>query len=337
MDKEYFISELTNVLVECRIDSLWKMISLKTKNLFPSIYDEGASGDFDNKGAIFVPGGLISSKKKKILFKDEKEFHDLIIKAMKFDNATLIYHDGIVMGQRLDSSFFSKLATNFMDDEKIKQESKHVYSRDPPDRFTELDISISYCPKYMVDPSNEFPSFGSRTTLSASIATCFTQTKRYYYFKDNELKDSTTLPFELREIARKALVNDIYNSRFPVKFNEKIIAGPYIVVSHTTRYKEENYTGLIRILGYAEFGEFATISLESESKDLIEKLKIEPKKEDYFASYKNENILGILRIYPKTTPGKRLEANIRTELLAPKDFNLDIEQLNAQARIKYNI
>jgi len=46
-------------IVSIRVDALWKMLSQKKDGLFPEPYEEGATGKLDNKGAIFIPGGLI--------------------------------------------------------------------------------------------------------------------------------------------------------------------------------------------------------------------------------------------------------------------------------------
>jgi hypothetical protein len=46
-------------IITMRIDTLWKMIGLRRQNLLPDVDDESATGKFDNKGAIFVRGGLV--------------------------------------------------------------------------------------------------------------------------------------------------------------------------------------------------------------------------------------------------------------------------------------
>ena len=38
--------------------------------LFPKLYEEGATGKLDNKGAIFIPGGLIYKDVDKMPRKD---------------------------------------------------------------------------------------------------------------------------------------------------------------------------------------------------------------------------------------------------------------------------
>ena len=57
--KKIIENELMKEIVSIRVDALWKMLSQKKDGLFPEPYEEGATGKFDNKGAIFIPGGLI--------------------------------------------------------------------------------------------------------------------------------------------------------------------------------------------------------------------------------------------------------------------------------------
>ena len=52
-------NELIREIVAIRLDTLWKMIGQHDVGFLPASYDEGATGKFDNKGAIFIPGGLI--------------------------------------------------------------------------------------------------------------------------------------------------------------------------------------------------------------------------------------------------------------------------------------
>lgn len=57
--KSIIENELMKEIISIRIDTLWKMIVQKMENRLPEINEEGATGKFDNKGAIFIPGGLV--------------------------------------------------------------------------------------------------------------------------------------------------------------------------------------------------------------------------------------------------------------------------------------
>jgi hypothetical protein len=60
IDKNSLVeNELMKEIISIRIDTLWKMIAQKMANQLPEIDEEGATGKFDNKGAIFIPGGLV--------------------------------------------------------------------------------------------------------------------------------------------------------------------------------------------------------------------------------------------------------------------------------------
>ena len=96
--KEVIGSELMKEIISIRMDTLWKMLRLKKEGRLPLIDEEGATGRFDNKGAIFVPGGLIYEDidEKPIHYEsfktiNRKEFRKKIRFAMQHDNATLLY------------------------------------------------------------------------------------------------------------------------------------------------------------------------------------------------------------------------------------------------------
>ena len=62
----------------------------------PDINEEGATGKLDNKGAIFIPGGLIYQDvdEKQISYEpfgklNEAGFREKIRASMRYDNATL--------------------------------------------------------------------------------------------------------------------------------------------------------------------------------------------------------------------------------------------------------
>ncbi|MFZ0133887.1 MAG: hypothetical protein WAK95_15210, partial [Desulfobacterales bacterium] len=52
-------NELIRVVISIRTDTLWKMLGQKKDRILPEINEEGATGKYDNKGANFIPGGLI--------------------------------------------------------------------------------------------------------------------------------------------------------------------------------------------------------------------------------------------------------------------------------------
>jgi hypothetical protein len=115
---------------------------------------------------------------------------------------------------------------------------------------------------------------------------------------------------------------------------------PYVVVCHNTRYSNEILTGITRILGTGKFGEFATFTFEEASKTLLQETK--SKKEQFaqneiFAEYRGTKVVGVLRIYFSTTPGKR-SPRTTTKLVTPvKDLNLDLKEIERKARKRYHI
>jgi hypothetical protein len=112
-----------------------------------------------------------------------------------------------------------------------------------------------------------------------------------------------------------------------------------VVVCHDTRYKQNSLTGLTRLLGIGKFGEFATFSLEAIDKAMLGELK--RKKQgftdaDIFASHAGMRVLGILRVYAPTNPGKRSQRYTLHVLSPQKDLGLDLEQIEHAARVRYH-
>ena len=113
-----------------------------------------------------------------------------------------------------------------------------------------------------------------------------------------------------------------------------------MIVCHDTRYKENSYTGLTRILGIGKFGEFATLTLEEVGKQLMDELrrrKQEFKSEDRCAEYAGSSFVLILRIYAPTNQGKRSRKH-KLRLISPrKDMGLDTDQIEKKVRKRYQI
>jgi hypothetical protein len=105
---------LIKELIAIRTDTLWRMLGLLKKNQLPDINEEGATGKLDNKGAIFIPGGLIYQDvdDNEIEYRsqelNETRFRKKIRESLKFDNATLLFPDGVVSSVNLDTGFFTR-------------------------------------------------------------------------------------------------------------------------------------------------------------------------------------------------------------------------------------
>ena len=102
-------------------------------------------------------------------------------------------------------------------------------------------------------------------------------------------------------------------------------------------------------MGIGKFGEFATFILEEVTNDLLKELKTK-KSEDHtevkkkgfdpkavIAKHKKVKVVGVLRIYAPTTPGKR-SPKMRTRLIHPeKDLGLDIKEISREARDRHGL
>jgi len=95
--KSIIDNERIREILSIRLDTLWKMLGQNEAGFLPDKNDEGATGKFDNKGAIFAPGGLVYQDvvERSIRYEphgqiDGKSFREMIRYAMRFDNASLL-------------------------------------------------------------------------------------------------------------------------------------------------------------------------------------------------------------------------------------------------------
>jgi hypothetical protein len=332
--KKIIENELIKELISIRVDTLWKMLSQIEAGFFPGPYEEGATGKFDNKGAIFIPGGLIYQDVDEMPISYQSHgrmtadvFRKKLRKAMQNDNATLLFPDGIATGVNLDGGFFSKAARLLYTFKKASFRRKRKIGPHKHLKIISDDIIRSHCPTYMPHP------YGARTRISTCASVGLIDPPLFFSYCE-------TL-FNLSHDQAERFAQGLDKAQDPVKAdNATILYPPYIVVCHDTRYKDNSLTGLTRILGIGKFGEFATFTLEQANKSLFGELKRKKQdfaSEDIFATYENIEVLGILRIYSPTNPGKRL-LRYSLHIVSPeKDLDLNINRLKKEAQKRYHL
>jgi hypothetical protein len=300
----------------------------------PESNEEGATGKYDNKGAIFIPGGLIYQDvdEKPIHYQrygkiEAPEFKNRIRAAMQYDNATLLYEDGIATGINLDSGFFSRAARRIYTYKKAAFRRTKTIGKDIPLEISSDDIIRSHCPTYMNPP------YGARTRISTCISVGLIDSPLFFAYCKTELNFTVSQARKFSAMLDKTkdpVVSESGTELYP----------PYIIVCHDTRYKDASYTGLTRILGIGKFGEFASFSLEEISKPLIAELNRKNQNircEDIFAEYHNTKIAGILRVYAPTNPGKRLRKYDLYIISPAKDLDLNVARIARESRRHYHI
>jgi hypothetical protein len=335
LDKKAIVDNaLMKEIISIRIDTLWKMIELKTKNRLPEIDEEGATGKFDNKGAIFIPGGLVyrDVDEQKVRYETFKkirgrQFRDRIRSTMRFDNATLLYPDGLAPSINLDSGFFSRCARQILTFKRAAYRRKKSISRKIANEVRSDDIIRSNCPPYIKSP------YGARTRISTCVSIGLIDPPMFFSYCKAQ--------FNLSDNQANRFAQNLNQAVAPaVTRNGEILYPPYVIVCHDTRYKENNYTGLTRILGIGKFGEFATLTIEETNKSLTDELKRkkqEFKSEDFCADYAGSSFALILRIYSPTNLGKR-SLNHKLRVISPrKDLGLDTDKIEKEARKRYHI
>jgi len=327
-------SELLREILHIRVDALAKMLELREKDRLPRICEEGATGDFDNKGAIFVPGGLVledSDRRpiRKIRYDhvSRTAFREVVRECMRQDNATLLFQDGYLPGVNLDNGFFAEKSSQILGTKWAAGRRPRTLERRPPTSIRSDDICRSLCPEAMPAP------YGSRTKLSSCLAVCLMEPRLYYIECTNE--------YALRGVAARRVWERIRSTRRAIRGNRGTrLAPPYIVVCHQTRYRKNALGGITRILGIGEFGEFATVTLEVVTTDFAEELrekKIAWGEAEVVAVAGDRPILGVIRVYPPTTPGARSRGSQIMLLSCPKDLGFNPKHVLRAARQRYRL
>jgi len=332
--KEIVGSVLFKELIAIRTDTLWRMLFHLQQGKLPGVYEEGATGKLDNKGAIFIPGGLIhqdvddrrvSYEKTKSL--DETVFRKKIRESMQFDNATLLFPDGMANGVNLDSGFFARAARRIYTFKTAAFKRKRKIGPKIPSDIDSNDIVRSHCPTYLEPP------YGSRTRISTCVSIGLTDPHMYFAYCKTEFCVSS----RLLEAYSRRLDRALHHALLP---DGTSLYPPFVIVCHDTRYKENSLTGLIRILGFGKFGEFSTFTFELLDNKLlgeIKRKKLELDKDHIFAEHDGNSVVGVLRTYSPTNPGKRLQ-KYQMDLVSPgRELRLDLDQIADRARDRYTV
>ncbi|BBO78208.1 hypothetical protein DSCW_56250 [Desulfosarcina widdelii] len=332
--KEIISTILFKELIAIRTDSLWRMLFCLQQGQLPEKLEEGATGKLDNKGAIFIPGGLIYQDvdEREITYRplasfDETRFREKIRESLQFDNATLLFPDGVVNSVNLDSGFFARAARRIYTFKTAAFKRKRKIGLKIPIDIDSNDIVRSHCPTYMDPP------YGSRTRISTCVSIGLTDPHMYFAYCKTEFNLSRR---RLKLYAERLDTAQEHSS----VVDGTVLYPPFVIVCHDTRYKDNSLTGLIRILGIGRFGEFSTFTFERVNNKLL--VEIKRKKTDFttdhiFAAHDGNEVVGVLRTYCATNPGKRSQ-KYHMDLISPiKDLGLDLARIEAEAKARYGV
>lgn len=332
--KELLGNELMREIVTIRIDAMWNMLALRKSGRLPPVDAEKATGDLDDKGGLFLPGGLViqdweGNPVAPQRFKDRTSpsLHQAVRHAMRFDGAHLIYAEGIAPAVKLGNTAFARMAASILENRREALRRRGIGDR-RPDRIHSADICKSYCP-----PSIQ-PPYGSRTSLSSDISACLTEPRMYF----RQCQDY----YSLRGNEGDRLWEGIKAARQPLIGDDgAVLAPPFIVTCHSTRYREANLTGLTRISGFGKFGEFATLTLEQVSAEVLHEVesgRVQFTADELVADWEGTQVVVIMRVYPQTNPGARLLKGVSTMLVSPeRDLGLDVGRIGVEARKRYGL
>jgi hypothetical protein len=315
-----------------RVDSLGKLLELHERGQFPKVYEEGATGEFDNKGALFVPGGLVFEDSDRQPVRREKyashagsSFRKLVRNCMQNDNATLLFADGFQAGVNLDNGFFAEMSSQILATRMAVRQRPRALERRPPKRIISNAVCRSQCPESVPPP------YGARTKVSSCVAVCLVEPRLYHIQCRNA--------YALAGLANRRAWERIRSSSRPIVGNNgKVLVPPYVVVCHQTRYMANTLGGITRILGIGAFGEFATITLDIATAELENELRekhVTWSDSEVFAVCDGKPVLGVIRTYPPTAPGARSRGS-HVMLISPrKDLGLNTDRILRDARQRY--
>lgn len=332
--KELLANELMKEILRIRLDTLWNMLALKVSGRFPPIDAEKATGDFDDKGALFIPGGLVfhdweeSPIRKRPYPATVDGFRRALRTAMQYDGAHLLYADGMATRIKLGNTAFAKISAGLLETKREALRRRTGLGDRPPTKLSSEAITRSYCPTWIPAP------YGARTSLSSDLSVCASEPRMF--FRECESY------FSLRGAEADQLWSGIKSSSQPiVGKGGELLAQPHVVTCHNTRYRDEIYTGITRISGFGRFGEFAMVTLEDATSELLNELGGERTSfapDELVADYSGHQVVAVLRLYPRTNPGARLKKGVQTTLISPeKDLEIDVEPIAVEARKRYNL
>ncbi|MBD3164790.1 hypothetical protein GF323_06335 [Candidatus Woesearchaeota archaeon] len=335
---------LMRLLIGIKYDTFWKMVSSRTSEI-PSVGDEGATGKLDNKGAIFLPY-MVSwdsgGREINLIGWDtlsENEFCYKVTKSLERDGATMLSPKGIAPNYELGTESIVNMARHILKNNRAehKKNNRVIKIRNP---VITLDDIVKTCTPNYVNKQNQIKNHelngglpNGRTNVSSGLAVLRCYPASYLV--------------ELEDKHPKYHSNLTELDFSPIKSNKgRILARPYIIVCHTTRFRKSatNYGSIIRVLGYSSMS-FLTFSLESTATSLSAELTRKRKgfrKDDFFGGYRNLQgkeiyAVGVLRFYESNKWGN-FPKIVRTMLVSPtKDLNLNLIKITKEACERYDV
>jgi len=324
-------NELFRILFETQIDSLYRIYMMAKGGYSPDIHSEDAKGEL-NKGSFFIPGGfipstLINHEENQERFFVKSGFRKLIFESMQKDGATLVYPRKIINHFSIPSTYWD-IAKTILNLAQVRGRKRRKIKESVFQNYSKYDVTRSNVPSY-IDKGD----YGTRLVISACTAMTLIDPHRYLILSEKFLN----LDYKRREELEKNIIlsqEKIYDSK------GELLIPPYIFNAGVTRHHERNITAPIIIMGYGEFGEFATFSLEKITKDLLVACEITESDDFVLSNYDEKQVGGVFRMYPPTSFGKRRRTSIKTHLISPANIgmhNEDLERITYEAMERYHL
>ncbi|MFT4326816.1 MAG: hypothetical protein ACMXYK_04910 [Candidatus Woesearchaeota archaeon] len=337
-------SEIFRILLETKLDTAIKFTAPEINITMPGLTSEGATGDLDDKGSIFLPSGYVYFDKKGKRVEPERinpltkqTFRDSIYNILKHEEgATLISKEGIAKGVSLPDKLIS--IAILMEEVKRSVLRRNKMRTESLEGFNSDHFCRTYSPHY-VHPTKERdwkkglrPHYGERTSISATLGSAMGRPGIFntLYTYENNLRPHEKEEFRYKLIqAQETVISEDGHMLFP----------PYMFIGHSTRYQKLNAAGIVRILGFRQTGRFATFTIEQRTENQMAELQQEfpeVSESHILAHCDKHDLVGIITMYPKKELGKRrTKEETDRYIINHQTLGIDTEKIKEEAIKRY--
>lgn len=334
--KELLSSVVVRRLIEKRLEGLGSAMAYRQQyGHLPPVDKEGSVTGPNDNGCLFIRLGLVfeaAGKKRirptKVRHFNEKNIDEIVEHAIRGEKATLLGKRGYAYKVLLSNEFFPTAALQIV--RALHNDGKLKVTLGEEIELSEEHIVTSYLPPIL--PGEEI-KYSSRTEMASYLAVCGSFIGHYHNLAEPHLKFLSSEGFKKYLHGSREYISDSRG---------RVLVPTSIVHAHNSRMIERSITGPITYLGKSKsFGEFAMITYEEGHNVLEEMVNFGKKRTklspvEIIARDDNAEYVCVVRIYPKTTPGRRsTKSNIM--LLRPEsDLGLKPKTVDNYVQIGYN-
>jgi hypothetical protein len=330
---------LNQLVLEARLNGLWRVLKYTSVFGAPSIRDESSHGPHD-AGGIFIPGPymFMEAGGKRIashIPQTEKmslaQFDSQIIQGLETDCASLIYPSEVKTSVSIPS-FYEQLAPQLLDASYLDAYDAALSDS----RYANSSLATLLLMPDYVQPQN---AIGRKVKATSALSIGLSQNTLNAVELLSQAAAHRKVPMSEEEI-KKA-----YGEALKPVFADDgtLLYKPSIVVLHATRHGEHVLSGLTRFLNYdGNDSQFQTLTFEdydSQVKTEFESQTGKPLSKDYIvASYDGVRAVCVLRNYTWRNGGAHIRPQSSAmQVLHPSEFPFSVSDVGQKAKDEYQI